>query len=147
MSESEHHRILVHALAREIAGNSVWAKPPVVYCDIQEGTITSDAPPLIGSNRPDVFARDIGAALSIIGEAKTSEDIDNRHTFDQLESFFDYLRVQPRAELWMAVPWLSAGTATRVCGHARKKCEALHVRFRVVAFMIGNTSVRRMWCE
>lgn len=147
MSESEHHRILVYALTREIAGDSVWANPPIVYCDIQEGTITSNAPPLIGSNRPDVFARDIGESMSIIGEAKTSHDIDSRHTFDQLESFFVYLRVQPKAELWMGVPWLSAGTATRVCAHARRKYDALHVRFRIVAFMIGNTSVRRMWCE
>lgn len=107
----------------------------------------SEAPPILGGNRPDVFARDIGASLSIIGEAKTFEDIDNRHTFDQLESFFDYLRVQPKAELWMGVPWLSAGTATRVCGYARRKADAQHVRFRVVAFMIGNTSLRRMWCE
>lgn len=107
----------------------------------------SEAPPIIGGNRPDVFARDIGASLSIIGEAKTPEDIDNQHTFDQLESFFDYLRVQPKAEFWMGVPWLSAGTAIRVCGYARRKSDALHVRVRVVAFMIGNTSIRRMWCE
>jgi hypothetical protein len=147
MSESGNHRILVHALAREISGDAVWTKPPIVYSDLQDGTITSDAPPLIGGNRPDVFARAIGTSLSIIGEAKTAHDIDNRHTFDQLESFFDYLRVQQKAELWMGVPWLSAGTATRVCGHARKQSDALHVRFRVVAFMIGNTSLRRTWCE
>jgi hypothetical protein len=146
MSESDHHRNLVQALAGEITGDPVWAAPPIVYCDIQDG-ITSVLPPIIGSNRPDVFARDIGKSLSIIGEAKTSDDIDNRHTFDQLESFFDYLRVQPKAELWMGVPWLSAGTATRVCGRARKQSDALHVRLRVVAFMIGNTRLRRMWCE
>ncbi len=139
--------MLVHALAREIAGNAVWARPPIVYSDILDETISSDAPPIIGSHRPDVFVRDIGASMSIIGEAKTSDDIDNQHTFDQLESFFNYLRVQPKAELWMGVPWLSAGTATRVCGHARKKSYALQVRFRVVAFMIGNTSLRRIWCE
>lgn len=147
MSESGHHRILVHALAREISSDAVWAKPPIVYTDFQDGTNTSAAPPIIGTNRPDVFARDIGASLSIIGEAKTSNDVDNRHTLDQLESFFNYLRLQSKGELWIGVPWLSAGTATRVCAHARQKCNALHVRFRVVAFMIGNTSLRRMWCE
>ena len=102
---------------------------------------------IIGCNRPDVFARDIGATLSIIGEAKTTEDIDNRHTLGQLESFFDYLRLQPKGELWMGVPWLSAGTATRVCRLARKKSDALHVPFRVVAFIIANIIVRRTWCE
>ncbi|MBK7686471.1 MAG: hypothetical protein IPJ25_11075 [Rhodocyclaceae bacterium] len=147
MSESGDHRILVHALAREISGDAIWTKPPIIYCDVQEGAIAVGAPQIIGSSRPDVFARDIGASLSVIGEAKTSKDIDNRHTFDQLESFFSYLREQPKAEVWMGVPWLSAGTATRVCVHARRKSDAIHVRIRVVAYMIGNTSQRRVWFE
>lgn len=129
-----------------ISSDPVWANPPIVYCDIRDGTGT-DVPPIVGSNRPDVFARDLGSSLSIIGEAKTSDDIDNKHTFEQLESFFDYLRFQPAAELWMGVPWLGAGTATRVCRHAQKKSNALHVPFRVVAFMIGNTTIRRTWFE
>ncbi len=139
--------MLVRALAREISGNAVWTNTPIVYSDIQDETNSCDSPPIIGSHRPDVFVRDIGASMLIIGEAKTSDDIDNQHTFDQLESFFSYLRTQPKAELWMGVPWLSAGTATRVCGHARIRSDALHVRVCVVAFMIGNASLRRMWCE
>lgn len=146
MSESDHHRSLVRALEGEISGAPVWANAPIVYCDIQDGC-AADMPPIIGSNRPDVFAKDITSSLSIIGEAKTTDDIDNRHTFDQLASFFDYLRHQPQGELWMGVPWLSAGTAIRVSTLVRSKTSATYIPIRVVAFMIGNFSIRRIWRE
>lgn len=146
MSESEHHRSLVQALATEISADPVWCWPPVIYCDIQNG-IALDVPPIIGCNRPDVFARDLVSAISIIGEAKTANDIDNQHTFDQLASFFDYLRSQPQGELWMGVPWLNAGTAMRVCTNMRKKTAAQHIPIRVLSFMIGDIRTRRMWRE
>jgi hypothetical protein len=147
MSESSHHRILVEALAKNISDDSVWASPPLVYCDLLNEIGTSNLPPAIGSHRPDVFARDILNSFLIIGEAKTDGDIDNNHTLLQLTSFFDYLRTQKKAELWMSVPWLSAGTAMRVCRKARKLTDSLHVPFRVVAYMMGDTAVRREWRE
>lgn len=143
MSESEHHRSLVQALAIEIFGDLIWNNKPIVYCDIQDGC--SSEPPLIGNNRPDVFARDIATSLSIIGEAKTASDIDNLHTSMQLTSFFDYLRDSPRGEFWLGVPWLSAGTAIRVSMGIRQKLNAEHIPICVVAFMIGNTTLRRIW--
>lgn len=146
MSESDYHRSLVQALASEISCDPVWSNRPIVYSDIQDG-IFADLPPIIGNNRPDVFARDLASSFSIIGEAKTAGDIDNSHTFEQLISFFDYLRSNPYGELWMAVPWLSAGTATRICTHVRKKQHTEHIPIRIVAFMIGNTRLRRMWRE
>jgi hypothetical protein len=144
MSESAHHRSLVLALASEIFGDSIWVNKPIIYCDIQDGCL-SNFPPIIGNNRPDVFARDIATSLSIIGEAKTADDIDKRHTFAQLASFFDYLRDQPHSELWMGVPWLCAGMAMRVSVDIRKKLNAENIPIRVVAFMIGNISQRRTW--
>lgn len=146
MSESDHHRSLVQALADEISCAPVWVNMPIVYCDIQNG-FSSELPPIIGSNRPDVFAKDIARSLSIIGEAKTSNDIDNRHTLTQLASFFDYLRHESQGELWMGVPWLSAGTALRVCTHVRRKVAAGGIPIRVVGFAIGDATVRRIWRE
>lgn len=146
MSESDLHRTLVQALAEEIAGDSVWANPPIVYCDIQVN-VSQDLPPILGSNRPDVYARDLANSLSIIGEAKTPDDIDNRHTLAQLASFFHYLRHQPAGELWICVPWMSAGTAIRVGKHMQAISNAQHIPFRVVALMIGHRNFRRTWSE
>lgn len=145
MSESDHHRRLVQALAKEISDESIWVRTPIIYCDLFDAVEGTSLPPLISGNRPDVFARDVGASLTIIGEAKTSNDIDNQHTCEQLQSFFDYLRHLPAAELWMGVPWLCAGTAMRLCTHARSRSSAENVAIRVVAFMIGTATFTRIW--
>jgi len=145
MSESDHHRCLVRALAYEIADGAVWGRTPMIYCDLFDTIEGTCLPPLINGSRPDVFARDLGASLSIIGEAKTANDIDNPHTCEQLISFFDYLGHLPSAELWMGVPWLCAGTAMRICTHARARSSAPNVVIRVVAFMMGRTTFKRVW--
>lgn len=146
MSESDHHRSLVQALEKEISIDPIWQNHPIIFSDIRNG-VALDVPPAIGSYRPDLFARDISTQLVIIGEAKTANDIDNQHTFDQLASFFDFLLSQRQGELWMGVQWLNAGTAIRVCTHIRKKMSAEHIPVRVLSFMIGDTRIRRIWHE
>jgi hypothetical protein len=146
MSESDHHRSLVKALAEDIAGDSRWAMPPIVYSDLQDG-VSGDPPAAIGSNRPDAFARDISTGRTVIGEAKTTDDIDNQHTRDQLASYFEYLRIQPEGELWMGVPWMSAGTAVRVSKRVRQQTHSEAIPICVVAYMIGTITFRKFWRE
>lgn len=146
MSESDHHRSLVKALGSDISSDTRWNKPPIVYFDLQDG-ISGEPPPAIGANRPDAFARDISTGRTVIGEAKTTDDIDNQHTRDQLSSYFLYLKAQPEGELWMAVPWMSAGTALRVSKLVRHQTQTLSIPICVVAYMIGATTVRRFWRE
>ena len=146
MSESDHHRNLVKALGDDIAYDSHWAMPPIVYFDLRDG-VSGQPPPAIGPNRPDTFARDISTGRTIIGEAKTTDDIDNQHTCDQLVSYFNYLRTQPDGELWMGVPWTSAGTALRVSKLVRRQTQSEAIPICVVAYMIGATTFRKFWRE
>ncbi len=120
--------------------------PPIVYLDLQD-CISGELPPPIGATRPDAFAKDISTGRIIIGEAKTTNDIDNQHTHSQLASYFEYLRMQPEGELWMAVPWMSAGTAIRICNLVRRQVQSATVSICVAAYMIGSTTVRRFWRE
>lgn len=146
MSESDHHRSLVKALGGDIASDTRWSKPPIVLFDLLDG-LSGEPPPTIGANRPDAYARDISTGRTVIGEAKSTDDIDNRHTCDQLASYFDYLRAQSAGELWMGVPWLSAGTAIRVSKLLRQQTQSENIPICVVAYMIGATTVRRFWRE
>ncbi len=146
MSESDHHRNLVKALGDDIAYDSHWAMPPIVYLDLRDG-VSGQPPPAIGPNRPDTFARDISTGRTIIGEAKTTDDIDNQHTCDQLVSYFNFLRTQPDGELWMGVPWTSAGTALRVSKLVRRQTQSEAIPICVVAYMIGATTFRKFWRE
>ena len=106
MSESDQHRSLVKALGGDIASDTRWSKPPIVYFDLQDG-VSGEPPPAIGANRPDAFAREISAGRTIIGEAKTTDDIDNQHTRDQLSSYFLYLQSQRTMD----------GRSVDVCGN------------------------------
>lgn len=146
MSESDHHRSLVKALGGDIVSDSRWNKPPIIYIDLRDG-ISGEVPPAIGANRPDAFARDLSTGRTIIGEAKTAVDIDNQHTCDQLSSYFLYLQSQAEGELWMAVPWMSAGTALRVSKLMRQQTKAYSIPICVVSYMIGSIVVRRFWRE
>jgi hypothetical protein len=146
MTESYHHRILVEALADEIAINPFWISPPIIYADTGDGQ-SGSSPIIVGSNRPDVLARDLATPRYIVGEAKTASDIDNRHTFEQLASYFDFLRCQAEGELWMGVPWMSAGMATRICTLVRSHTASTQIPICIAAFMFGNCTMRRLWRE
>ncbi len=146
MSESEHHRSLVKALGSDIACDNGWSQSPIVYVDIQEGFF-GEPPPHIGANRPDVYVHDISTGRTVIGEAKTSNDIDNQHTCSQLASYFEYLRWRSEGELWIGVPWMSAGTAMRVSKLVRRQTRGENIPICVVAYMIGSMTIRRFWRE
>lgn len=146
MSESVHHQNIVKALSCDITCDTGWSKPPIVYVDIQDG-LSGEPPRNIGGNRPDVYARDISTGRTVIGEAKTTNDIDNQHTCEQLASYFEYLRSQSEGELWIGVPWMSAGTAIRVSKLVRRKTQSNNVLICVVGYMISTMNVRKFWRE
>lgn len=146
MSESDLHRRLVYALSGDISNDVGWDKPPIVYVDLLDG-VSGEPPPNISANRPDVFVRDISTSRTVIGEAKTTNDIDNQHTCDQLTSYFEYLSSQSEGELWMGVPWMSAGTAIRVSKLVRRQTQSESIPICIVAYMFSTTTFRRFWRE
>ena len=146
MSESDHHRSLVKALGGDIVCDRRWKLPPIIYLDLQD-SVSGEPPLLIGGNRPDIFARDISTGRAAIGEAKTTDDVDNQHTRDQLASYFEYLRAQSEGELWIGVPWMSAGTAIRVSKLVRQQTQSEAIPISVVGYMIGETTFRKICRE
>ena len=85
MSESEEHRTLVRGVR-----NALLLRYPnaSVVVDIQTAP-GDEVPPQIGGFRPDVFMT--RGSTTVIGEAKTTEDIDRPHTYSQVRSFIRYL--------------------------------------------------------
>lgn len=62
-----------------------------IVADIQQKP-GDPVPQLIDNFRPDVYAvLPRGKSATIIAEAKTDEDIDNRHTRSQLTAFINYI--------------------------------------------------------
>lgn len=139
MSESALHRKLVAALVDDIA-RQPWGCEPFLYADSNGSAL----PPMIGPARPDVYAHFSLQDRAIVGEAKTSRDLEAFHTTDQFAAYFDHLGSKATGELWLAVPWISAGAAIRICT-ATKARMASSVPFKVSAWLLGEKNISRAW--
>lgn len=81
---------------------------------------------------------------AIVGEAKTSADLESLRTLQQLEEYFQHLKDKAVGELWLAVPWLSAGAAMRICGAIKAQSRS-SVSFKVSGWMLGEQPLSRTW--
>ncbi len=111
MGESHEHSELVRLIAawvREVYGNRQWGL--CLLCDLPEAT---EKPELISGYRPDVLARDVPQTITVLGEAKTGDDVDNSHTEGQLQAYLRYLAVQPEPTLVIATRWYARAAAIR----------------------------------
>ncbi|BDU70855.1 hypothetical protein [Mesoterricola silvestris] len=145
MSEGLHHKLLVQALLGEIRNPAEWDRHPFVYWDLEDENGVNVPPPTIQGSRPDILARDPGDRRVIIAEAKTSRDIDNRHTETQLEAYFYFLSAFEKAELWLGVPWSCGGTARRVAMNVRSTVGTNHIPMRIMDFLVGEPMYKRVW--
>jgi len=139
MSESLIHQKLVTVLLEDVKA-CAGTPPPFIYADSHGAAL----PPLIGNVRPDVYAHFTLQNRAIVGEAKTSGDVESMRTLLQLEQYFEHLKENPLGELWIAVPWTSAGAAVRTCGALKRRMNS-PVAFRVSAWMFGAQSLSRIW--
>ena len=93
MSQSDQHRQLVISAALAIRRCHPTIQVTTDLLQAPGGCV----PPIIGGYRPDVIAGG-GSICSqvVIAEAKTDRDIDNHHTFRQINAFMNYLDALPR---------------------------------------------------
>ena len=76
--------------------------------------VGGEKPPRVGGFSPDVYATDVPVTTTIIGEAKTAQDLETAHSRKQLTAFIAYLNSQPNGVLVVSVPWQSVGAAQRM---------------------------------
>ena len=110
MSESNEHRDLVLQMASDIAAKF---SNVVVHSDTQEKP-GDETTMRIGDHKPDIHGRTATGNFHIIGEAKTSRDIDHRHTLAQLYSFASYLELKAKAVLVLGVSGEGADRAKTI---------------------------------
>lgn len=103
MSESSQHIRLVEALTEHIKDHYLSGDSGRICID-RPGNNAQNLPPLINGYRPDLFVNNM-PSFSIIGEAKTSWDIERPHTQEQLTAFMRYCSGQANTLLILAVPW------------------------------------------
>lgn len=94
----------------------------------------SDRPPMIGGFTPDLFASDIPESFRIIGEAKTSSDIDSARTHSQIRAFLQHLSLYENGMFYLAVP-LFAGPRARYLLKSFLKSDGAKVIAEVLTFL------------
>lgn len=105
MAESTLHLHLVEGIIRFIREGNVGAVDNLAVLHDLPGAIGCPKPPAVGAFRPDVYAISTPPAMAIIGEAKTSADLDTQHTRDQFHAYLRHLLMHHRSFLIVAVPW------------------------------------------
>ena len=111
MPESATHAGLVQAVIAYVKHE---------FGDLAEFAIREDAvrpvrgerPPMIEGYVPDVFATDVPTTMTLIGEAKTQQDIETDHSRRQISAFLSYLSKTPNGVFVLSVP-LAAGAMAR----------------------------------
>ena len=113
MPESAAHAGLVQAVI-------VYAETE--FGDLAEFAVREDAvhpvrgerPPKIEGYVPDVFVTDVPTTKTLIGEAKTQQDIETDHSRRQISAFLSYLSKTPRGIFVLSVPLAAGATARRL---------------------------------
>jgi hypothetical protein len=117
MSESTYHHQLVEQIKKsieDIVPKDCWG----LICYDSFSSIVLP-PQFLGGYRPDVYY-EFGDLL-LIGEAKTSKDVEKRHSREQYETYIKACAAfQGYAMLFLAVPWMEQATAHNILGKIKK---------------------------
>lgn len=141
MPESDLHRLLVQSLVGSV---EVRHKDCFLFVDGDHAR-SHGCPPQLEAVRPDLYARARVTRHVVIGEAKTTFDIETVHTAIQLSTYFRHLAAEESGELLLAVPYLCAGQAHRICRRIRQLAAAESVPFEVSGWMFGSSTIQRAW--
>jgi len=88
-----------------------------------------EKPDFIAGFRPDLFARAPGR-LTLIGEAKTTTDLETEHTQRQVAAFLQFLSSVPGAVFVMATPWPAHASAQNLVGKVARQMGITKVELR-----------------
>lgn len=104
MAESLQHMKLVKAILSYIAEEHREISYLAMLHDLP-GLIRGEKPPRIGGFAPDVYAMDAPHTVTIIGEAKTQQDLETEHSRKQIRAFIEFLKDKEKGIFVLAVPW------------------------------------------
>ena len=118
MSESAQHQQLVRLIIEDVVKEIGTSNTALIATDAVDGYAL---PPLTTEGfRPDVYY--LFNNRMIIGEAKTSDDIERLHSKSQYESYIKKCSLfQGSATFILAVPWMDHATAHNIVRKIKKQ--------------------------
>ena len=136
MGESAIHSELVRAIVRWVSTKTELSKRGALLSCLPESS-RHDTPPTLSGSVPDVFIKDDTSGTVLIGEAKTSWDIETRRTRAQLTAYLKYLMSCRDAILVIAVPWYCSNQMRSLIRYLQQRTGAHSVNVYVLEELAG----------
>jgi len=131
MPESQTHLNLVKNIKIYIDSDIPNSKNFLILSDTPESL--NNLPLKINNEfRPDVFAQDNNGRI-IIGEAKTTKDLETSHSKNQIKCFIHYLMKKEDSVFILATPLISINTAKNLLRIIKRKLGAENVKSKCIA--------------
>ena len=100
------------------------------------GPLGAQRPPMIAGYIPDVYCTFTGCELTIVGDAKTSNDIKSPHSRMQYQAFLEYLKHRNRGILVLSTLWSVKNQSSSLLRKIRKQSNSETVEeIRVITDM------------
>lgn len=127
LAESSQHTALVQIVIGYIKREHAQLTALAITDDLS-GAIGAEKPNRIGGFVPDVYAFDAPITTTIIGEAKTRDDLETEHSKKQIAAFLSFLSFQNTGIFVMAVPWQIKRRAQAIITNLQKSAGAASVK-------------------
>jgi hypothetical protein len=131
MPESYEHIAIVKRVLAYIHSEYAGVSTLRARTDLPGGT-SPTRPPIIGGYIPDVFCTDTPATLNVIGEAKTSKDLQTHRSLEQIAAFYDHLAHAHGGHLAVGVPWADEAFVVNFLKRLRSKAPDKTVKTSIV---------------
>lgn len=125
MSESSRHILLVSNIVKWV--HHTQATDDLCILVDEPNTSAANKPPNIGGCQPDVFVKALGRPLTIIGEAKTVQDLETARSELQLIAYLSHLRAIENPYLVISTTWAIQRSAKSLLCQLREASNAAHV--------------------
>ena len=128
MAESILHTNLVREIINWVKINCSSNDYYLIQSDLPENKKYSK-PPLVLGFYPDVF---VNFNKTIIGEAKTRDDINNHHTIQQINAYLKYLSKKKNSLFIFACPWEVYEESFNLINKIQQETEANNVEIQII---------------
>lgn len=127
MAESSTHSALVKIIINYIGQEHAQIAALGIVNDLSS-PLRSEKPNRIEGYVPDVYAFDAPLTTVIIGEAKTTTDLETEHSKKQITAFLSFLGQQTTGIFILAVPWQAKRRAHAIVTSLREAVGASSVK-------------------
>ena len=142
MPESAAHADLVQAIVR-YAERRFGGLANIAVLEDAVRPVRGERPPKIEGYVPDVFVTDVPTTTTLIGEAKSYQDVETDHSRQQIAAFLSYLSKTPNGIFVLSVPLAAGVTARRVLSQISRSFPAAGTETIVLDGPDGRRTVNK----